>query len=166
MARLLAILTLALFSATSYAQDVLDEIAKHQERIDRIANDISASQRRITASANTSPAQDRTYEQLNRVFYILMAAKQEFYALSQSLMLAALVTDKKLIPLARRIVEGREDSMVGLFQINTKFAEETLASARDPETSRLLLEARDVLKASTDLVIHLKTSKAKWPATK
>ena len=166
VARFLAILTLVLHSASSYAQDVLAEIAKHQERIVRIENDFRASQRRILASVNTMSAQELTYEHLNSVGNILSSAYQEFQALTYSLMLAALVTDKRAIPQARRIVEAQEEAMARQFQANTKFTEKTLASAKDPETNRLLLDARDVLKASTDLVIRLKTSNSKGLATK
>lgn len=156
-----AALVLVLCGASSYAQDALIDIAKHQERIERLENEFITSQRRILASENTSSAQDRTYDQLNAVGNLLGSANREFGGLARSLMLAALVTDKRAIPHARRIVETEKEFMARRFQNATGLTEKILLRATDPETNRLLLEARDILNASTELVTRIKTSDSK-----
>lgn len=152
-------LFLVLCSISSYAQDALADIAKHQERIERLENEFVASKRRILVSAGISSTQ--TYDQLDSVSNFLSSVSREFEGLARSIMLATLVTDKRAIPHARTIVETQKDFMARRFQIATDFTEKTLLRAADPETKRLLLEARDIFNASTELVTRLKTSGSK-----
>lgn len=153
-------LVLVLCSPSSYAQDALTDIEKHQERIEGLENEFAASQRRILAYPNTVPAQDWALDKLSFVGNLLSFANREFGALSRSLRLAALVTDKQAIPYARAIIKNQEDSMAKRFQSATEFAEKAMLRAEDIETKRLLLEARDIFNASTTLVVRLRTSDA------
>jgi hypothetical protein len=140
---------------SAYAQDTLAQIAKHQERIGKLENDFFTSQRRLLAQTNTSSAQFATYVQLNSVGEFLSEANREFGVLSQSLILANLVTEKRALPDAKRIVDAQKKYMLKRMRSATEFIEKTLAVAQDQETSRLLLEARDMLKASTEFVESL-----------
>src|SRR6266516_7978834 len=81
------------FPAVAYAQDVQAQIAKHQERIDKLANEFWTSQRRLVASAGGDSSQDLTYDQLDVIGHLLRTASREFSMLTTSLMLASLVTD-------------------------------------------------------------------------
>jgi hypothetical protein len=140
---------------SAYAQDTLAQIAKHQERIEKLENDFSVSQRRLLAQTNMSSAQDLTYDQVTSVGELLSTANREFGVLSQSPILASLVTEKRALPLAKRIVDAQKEYMVKRMRSATEFTERTLARAKDQETSRLLLEARDMLKASTEFIESL-----------
>lgn len=152
-------LLLFLCSISSYAQDALADIAKHQERIGRLENEFVASKRRIMVSTDTSST--LTYDQLDSVGNFLSSVDREFEGLSRSIMLATLVTDKRAIPHANNIIETQKHFMVRRFQIATDVTEKTLLRAADPETKRLLLEARDIFTASTELVTRLKISGSK-----
>ena len=159
--KILATFVLLAVCCNTYAQDILAQIASHQERIEKLENDFITSQRRILASASTSSAQDLTFDQLNAVGNLLGSANREFSALTQSLMLAALVTDKRALPQAKRIVENQKDFMVKRMQSAVEYTEKTLLRAKDPETNRLLLEARDIFRASAEFVGRMKVSEPK-----
>ena len=140
---------------SAYAQDTRAQIAKHQERIGKLERDFSTSQARLLAQTNTSSAQFVTYVQLSSVGEFLSEANREFGVLSQSLILASLVTEKRALPDAKRIVDIQKKYMLKRMRSATEFTEKALALAQDQETSRLLLEARDMLKASTEFVESL-----------
>lgn len=146
---------LALFficSTYAHAQDAFARIERHQERLEKLASDFLSSQRRILALTPTSQAQDLTFDQLNAVGQLLGAASREFSVLTQSIMLAEMVTDKRAMPHAKRIVDRQRDYMLKRMRSASEFTERTLPRAKDEETSRLLLEARDIFKASAELV--------------
>lgn len=154
--RVLAAAALFLACLSAYAQDTLAQISKHQERIEKLESEFFTSQRRLLSFAGTSDAQFLAHDQLNAVGQWLNVANREFGVLTQSLMLASRVTDKRAMPHAIRIVEAQKKYMADGMRRMIDITEKALARAKDQETSRLLLEARDVLKGSTEFVENLK----------
>lgn len=149
---LLALVVLFACSSLAHAQDAFARIARHQDQMEKLGSDFISSQRRILALPTTSQAHDLAYDQLNVVGQLLTTANREFSVLTQSMMLAELVTDKRATPRAKRILEGQRDYMVQRIRSASEFTEKTIPRAKDDETSRLLLEARDIFKASVDLL--------------
>ena len=100
-------------------------------------------------------AQERALTQLEYVGHLLGSAGREIAVLDHTLQLATLVTDGRAIPLARRYVELQRDYMVKQMMLSVAHIEKTIHLAGDQETSRLLLEARDLLQSATDFVGRL-----------
>jgi len=150
---------------TTYAQDVFAQIAKHQERLEKINSELSTSMSRIIASGIPTPEQNRAYELLNNVEYQIRAASREFQVLTHSLVLASMVTDKRMLPLAKRSVEIQKDYMVNQMQGTVTYLEKILHHT-DQETTRLLLESRDALRVSIDFVNRLKAPESKGSLSK
>jgi hypothetical protein len=132
-----------------HAQEIYAEIAKYQERFQKLENELATSQRRMLSSANPEEVQVvAKYTHLEHTAQLLASANREFGVLSQSLTLAALVTDAKSAPLARRVVELQKEYMLKRLSMSADFIEKNKHRTQDPETSRLLLEARDLLRSS------------------
>lgn len=132
------------------AQDVFADIDKHQERYEKLQRDILTSQQRILSSEETFGAQELAYSQLDVVYSALESINREFDILSTLITLASLVTDKRAIPQARGYVELQLKYMAKRASHSAEFIEKQMHRVRDPETSRLLIEARDLLRSSVD----------------
>jgi hypothetical protein len=128
------------------------EIAKHQEKFANLENELLMSQRLMLSSAGADGIQVATYAQLEYTAQLLASADREFSVLSQSLSLAALVTEARSVPLARRFVQLQKEYMLKRISTSADFIEQNKHRAKDPETSRLLLEARDLLRSSVSLI--------------
>ena len=128
------------------------EIAKHQEKFANLENELLMSQRRMLSAAGADGIQVAAYAQLEYTAQLLASADREFSVLSQSLSLAALVTEARSVPLARRFVQLQKEYMLKRISTSADFIEQNKHRARDPETSRLLLEARDLLRSSVSLI--------------
>jgi len=128
------------------------EIATHQEKFASLENELLVNQRRMLSAASNDGMQVSAYAQLEYTAQLLASADREFSVLSQSLSLAALVTEARSVPLARRFVQIQKEYMLKRFASSAEFIEQNKHRAKDPETSRLLLEARDLLRSSVSLL--------------
>ena len=128
------------------------EIAKHQEKFANLENELLMSQRRVLSSASTDKIQVSAYAQLEYTAQLLASVDREFSVLSQSLSLAALVTEARSVPLARRFVQLQKEYMLKRISSSAEFIEQNKHRAKDPESSRLLLEAMDLLRSSVFFV--------------
>src|SRR5262245_50595821 len=128
------------------------EIAKHQERFANLENELLMSQRRVLSSASTDGVQVAAYAQLEYTAQLLASVDREFSVLSQSLSLAALVTEARSVPLARRFVQLQKEYMLKRISSSAEFIEQNKHRAKDAESSRLLLEAMDLLRSSVFFV--------------
>jgi len=125
------------------------EIAKHQEKFANLENELLMSQRRVLSSASTADGvQVSAYAQLEYTAQLLASVDREFSVLSQSLSLAALVTEARSVPLARRFVQLQKEYMLKRISSSAEFIEQNKHRAKDPESSRLLVEAMDLLRSS------------------
>ena len=124
------------------------EIAKHQEKYASLENELLMSQRRVLSSASTDGVQVSAYAQLEYTAQLLASVDREFSVLSQSLSLAALVTEARSVPLARRFVQLQKEYMLKRISSSAEFIEQNKHRAKDPESSRLLVEAMDLLRSS------------------
>jgi len=68
------------------------------------------------------------------------------------------VTDQRLIPHARNILDGQKQYMVKRITSANDFIEKSMYRIKDQETSRLMLEARDLLRTSAELVNRVQIS--------
>ena len=152
---ILAVVTF-FFSAFStlnaYAQDISVEIVRQQEMIGKLEDQFITSQRRILSSDIAYAGQESAYDQLNAVGNLLGSTNREFIALITSLTLANLVTVPHAIPQARKILDTQKQSMVKRMTIKSDFIEKSMLRVKDQETSRMLLEARDLFRSSVELV--------------
>ena len=128
------------------------EIAKHQEKYASLENELLMSQRRVLSSASTDGVQVSAYAQLEYTAQLLASVDREFSVLSQSLSLAALVTEARSVPLARRFVQLQKEYMLKRISSSAEFIEQNKHRAKDPESSRLLVEAMDLLRSSVFFV--------------
>lgn len=165
VATLSALVMLALFAtwpilvSPAHAQDAYrdvaklqGEIAKHQEKFAKLENELLMTQRRMLSSASSDGIQVSAYAQLEYTAQLLASADREFSVLSQSLSLAALVTEARSVPLARRFVQLQKEYMLKRISTSADFIEQNKHRAMDSEASRLMLEARDLLRSSVTLV--------------
>lgn len=144
--------TWQILGSPSHAQDIYAEIAKHQEEYVKLESDFLTTQRRMTSTAGTDGIRVVTYTQLEYAAQLLSSANREFSVLSQSLTLAALVTDARAVPLAMRVVQLQKEYMLERISNSAEFIEKNKHRAQDAETNRLLLEARDLLRSSVPFV--------------
>ncbi len=153
LAALALLFTVGLFFApqTALGQDVFAKIRGQEEKVDKLHKEILVSQRRMLSSATAYENQEVAYQLLDHVSNLTGSASRELGVLTQMLMLAELVADKRAKPLAQKIVEFQTAYMKKTIQNSTDYIERSLHRAKDPETSRLLLEARDQLRASYSL---------------
>jgi len=147
--------TWQIFVSPAHAQDPYGqvakfqaEIAKHQEKFANLENELLMSQRRVLSSASTDGIQVSAYAQLEYTAQLLASVDREFSVLSQSLSLAALVTEARSVPLARRFVQLQKEYMLKRISSSAEFIEQNKHRAKDPESSRLLVEAMDLLRSS------------------
>ena len=147
--------------STAQAQDVFADIQKHQEQYAKLERDISTSQGRIVSSVGTFAAQELAYGQLDFVASALTSINREFDILSTSIALASMVTDKRAIPHAWRYVELQREYMVKRTSSSAESIEKRMHRVGDSETSRLLLEARDLFRSSVEFLGHIRVKEPK-----
>lgn len=145
----------------AHAQDNSTEIAKHQERYEKLETEFTTSQARIISSVGTFEAQQMAYGQLESVGQLLVSMNREFDVLSMSMALASLVTDKRAVPNANRFIELQRGYMTKRTSNSVQYIEKIMPRAKDQETTRLLLEARDLFRSSADLLDRLKSTEEK-----
>lgn len=155
-----------LFSAFStinnaYAQDVSVEIARQQEMIEKLEDQFMTSQQRILSSDIAYTGQELSYDQLNAVGNLLASTNREYTVLIQFLTLTGLVTDPRAISQARKIFSLQKQYMVKRMTNASDFIEKSMHRIKDQETSRMLLEARDLFRSSAELVNHVQISAPK-----
>jgi hypothetical protein len=136
-------------------QDVVDEIQKHQEQYSKLDTEFMAGQRRIASSLEMNPGQDRIFNLLFTVSGNLSVMDAQFSALQTYITLASMVTEKRWVPTSRNIVEIHRASMIKRTRVFTQHIQNVLHTATDQETTRLLLEARDLFRSSADLLERL-----------
>ena len=145
----------------AYAQDVSVEIARQQEMIEKLEDQFMTSQRRILSSDSAYAGQELAYGQLDGVANLLASTYREFTVLIQSLTLAELVTDPHAIPQARKIFGLQKQYMVKRMTNASDSIEKSMHRIKDQETSRMLLEARDLFRSSAELVNRVQISEPK-----
>jgi hypothetical protein len=149
----LAILICSELFASS--QDVVAEIHKHQERYSKLDAQFIAGERRIASSGEINPGQDRILNLLFTVSGNLSLMDAEFSALQTYITQASMVTDKRLIRTSMNIIQIQRASMIKRTRVFTQYIQEALHTATDQETTLLLLEARDLFRASADVLERL-----------
>jgi len=154
---LVLILSLVFSSSIVCAQDISAEIARHQEKFDKLENEFETSLKRILSSPGAYAAQEVAYTQLDYVADRLASANREFTVLITLLTLADLVTEKWAILAAKRTIDRQKDYMIKSITRSAAFIEKGLHRARDQETTRLLLEARDLMQVSVEFVRRLQS---------
>ena len=146
---------------SAHAQDISTEITKHQERYGKLETEFATSRARILSSVGTFKAQETAYRHLDEVGRLLVSMNREFDVLNGSMALASLVTEKLSIPNAKRYIELQRGYMTKLTSISVKHIEQIMPNAKDQETIRLLLEARDLFRTSAEFLDRMKSTMAK-----
>jgi hypothetical protein len=144
----------ALFTGASsaQAQDLPAEIATLQERYAKLENEFFASQARIDSSARTFEAQETAYRQLDSVSQILVSMNRELDVLNMALLMASMITEKRFLPSADRVIDLQRGHMTKRVSRAVPYIEKMMPRVKDPETMRLLIEARDLLRSSSDFI--------------
>jgi hypothetical protein len=153
--RACAFMLVALTPAFSLAQDPFKEIPKLQERIHGLHGQIIASQERLLASQPYNAREDRAFTLLDRTSNGLHMTYREFEALGTYKVLASLITGKLDTQYAMGIVVLQRDYLKKISKGQIEWVEKSLHTAGDQETSRLLLETRDLFRASAELLDRL-----------
>ena len=148
-------LLLALTPSFSLAQDPYDEIPKLQQRIDSLETQMYASQGRLLDSPPLNARQEQAYTLLSGTSQGLKMINRELQALYQYKFLASFITDKLATQYAMRLMENQRDFIKKIARGQTELIEKALHIARDQETNRLLLEARDLFRSSGELLDRL-----------
>jgi hypothetical protein len=148
-------------ASSAQAQDTSAEITTLQERYMKLENEFSASQARIISSVSTFEAQETAYGQLDSVSQTLVSMNREFDVLNMSLLMASMVTEKRFVPNANRVIDFQRSYMTKQISISVQHIEKTMPRVKDPETTRLLLDARDLLRSSSDFLGRLRVTETK-----
>lgn len=153
--RACAFLLLALTPSFSLAQDPFDAIPKLQGRMDSLQAQMRASQERLLDSETRNARQDNAFTLLTHTHESLDRINREFQALFTYKFLASMVTENRMIQDAFRVVENQRDLLKRINKESIKLLEKTMHAARDQETTRLLLEVRDLFRSSAELLDRL-----------
>ena len=86
---------------------------------------------------------------------------REFDVLNMALALASMVTETRFVPNSNRIKDFQRSYMTNLVSISVQHIEKTIPRVKDPETTRLLLEARNLFRSSSDLLGRLSVKETK-----
>jgi hypothetical protein len=86
---------------------------------------------------------------------------REFDVLNMSLLMASMVTEKRFVPNANRVIDFQRSYMTKQISISVQHIEKTMPRVKDPETTRLLLDARDLLRSSSDFLGRLRVTETK-----
>lgn len=148
----------ALYAPNAHAKDIVDEIYRQQKIIQKTGDQVAALQKNVLSSDQTEAGSKLTPEQLGEISNILSSTSREFASLARQLVLANLVTDQRLIPHARKIIEQQKRYMVRSMTSYGDAIKKVIFLAGDQETARLLLEARDLLQSSAELVNRVSIS--------
>ena len=149
---------LALFigASSAQAQDLPAEIATLQERYAKLENEFFASQARIDSSTRTFEAQETAYRQLDSVSQILVSMNRELDVLNMALLMASMVTEKRFLPSADRVIDLQRSHMTKRASRAVQYIEKMMPIVKDSETMRLLIEARNLLRSSSDFIERMK----------
>ena len=150
-----ACLTCALCSE-AYAEDPWATIGTLQERIQTLDDEALASMRRLAEPDTMTQHQNWSYDQVSGLEWRLSGTQRDLIGLTISHNLALLVTDKQLIPHANGFIEIHRKHVAGGVQSGTQYTEKMLQRPADPETSRLLLAARDLFREIAERLEQLK----------
>lgn len=134
------------------AQDLNARISVHQQQLDRLEDDFTASQVRMLGAPNRSAAQELAYGQLDSVNRLLGTINRELSVLTMVMGMELLVQGESRTKQARRIVELQKELIVKKAMNSSAYVEKVIPIVRDAETSRLLFEARDSIKATAELL--------------
>lgn len=164
---IIVVASLFIFSAflaiNAYAENITDEIFRHQEVLLKLRDQFSDRQKHILSLENISFDQERVLDRLFTVGDYLTRTDNDLSNLVFSLQLINLVTDQRLIPRARILLDLQKKSMTGQMTLNIGFTESYLNRSKDQEVFRMILEARDLLRKSVELVnrVQITNSKSK-----
>ena len=149
---LFVLLIIQLMTGEARAQDRFAEIEEHQQRLDRVGDAILVSQGRMLQSSSLTEAQEHAYEILNSTYNGLTQTDRELSALYKLMSMLQLVSGDGQVRMARKIVEMQRTYILKTAARQTERVEKLIQKSSDSETSRLLFEARDAHKATTELL--------------
>lgn len=138
--------------ASTHAQKVSDQTITHLNRLDSLRVQVDASRQRIFAMPPRTASEHIAGIQLGFAHDALASSTREFGALIMAASIASLVTEPKLVPKAREFLGQQRGLMSTLFSKYIDYIEYQLPRGHDAETSRLLLQTRDLLRTSRQLV--------------
>jgi hypothetical protein len=147
--------------SSAQAQDLPAEIATLQEQYAKLENEFFASQARIDSSARTFEVQETAYRQLDSVAQILVSMNRELDVLNMTLLMASMVTEKRFLPSADRVIDLQRSHMTNRVSRAVPYIEKMMPRVKDSETMRLLIEARDLLRSSSNLLGRLSVTETK-----
>ena len=78
-----------------------------------------------------------------------------------ALLMASMVTEKRFVPNANRVIDLQRSYMTKQVSISVQHIEKTMPRVKDPESTRLLLGARDLLRSSSDFLDRLRVTETK-----
>jgi len=128
------------------AQKWTSQIELLQSKYESTAREIITSQSRILANKQAFGSNESTYELLDLTANNLDKVARRLDALYSQLFLFELITDKANREHGRRGVERLIKELEREASSLSGFVEKTLPRAKDAETTRLILQARDLLK--------------------
>jgi len=145
-------IALVVGAQVAHAQEFFQAISEHQERYAALEANYNASLARIISSAETFQAQEHAYELLDNVAHRLGSTNREFDVLNVTMELARMVTDRDSKARADRFVDLQLNYMDGVTLNYIQYVDKALTRSTDQETTRLLVEARDLFRSSSDLL--------------
>lgn len=171
---------LAGFNAYSYSQDTATRIRKHEETYSQLMQEIGLSSSRNLTSTNNNlnnlkskqafPSKEllaatddllTIAQDLNNLYVLCDDIISDLRALKTSTYLASMVTEAKYVPIAKQFLELDRSSLLKAIPSKIEKIDKTLRFAKDQETIRLMLKARDTFKSSIDFLNQLPISDLK-----
>ncbi len=128
------------------AADLSAKIQTSQDQIVKLQNEILVSTDRIRSSIESFQSQELAYDKLIHVSDNLTSINSELDSLNRETSLSALITEPKRKSLAIKILDNHRTLISKLSALHASYAEKSLGNARDEETTKFLLAARDIFK--------------------
>jgi hypothetical protein len=107
------------------------------------------------------PRSDLTFSQLDSIDHVLDGTSNGLDLLSQSLLLAGMVTEPRYKQMAQRVIALNEAALANRASRGVESTEKLLPRSKDLETSRLTLETRDVLREIAALLTNRSANNAR-----
>jgi hypothetical protein len=130
---------------------VSDEMSKYEEQYSRLFDEYTKSLSRMANSVESNAA----ISILSNVGNDLDRMNSDFSTLRGYMHLTGMVTRKQFLPDAMNVVTLQRTTMIKRTRVFRQFIEQSLHLSKDQETTRLLLDARDLFRSSAEFLDRL-----------
>jgi hypothetical protein len=136
----------------AHAQGVTDILSRHRDSLQATNEAIFEVKKRMLKDSTEFLRNERAWHMLDAAGTRAHSGAREFNVLLQTLLLTTVVKDPADASLASKVLELQLTYMKRTFAESTELIEELVPYSQTPEAAKLMLRARDELKAAGDLL--------------